>query len=239
MPPHGKILARTQGTQAFSSDDAEYMLTTRLEVTKARSAGQVLKSAIWYEARFSLKEEGAGRGKNVGHLYAYMVDKTELDEQNKPLWLSEILAPHADRSELQSVLQELYTAAGTVKKRLRSYSEELRQDRIIFIDGLVLDAKFRGKGLSKVVMEAFHHLLPALAGPYAYTGAVVLSPAAAEDQEIKEGKTVVDVENGLIRSYERVGYKVWLKGDGHVADSVTVMGRFVEEHDGDEMEVDE
>lgn len=235
MPPHGKPLARAQASQPYHLDGKKYTLTTRLEVTRARidNHSRTLGSALWYEARFSLRADDENRGKNVGHLYAYAVDKTKQDSVS----IAEILQQPNESSELSIVLQALYAVTGAVKRSLRDHAAELQQDHIMLIDGVVLNKEFHGKGLAKLAVEAFHSLLPTLPNGFDWTGTIVLCPAASGEENRKDnGKSDVEIEKALIRSYEKVGYEVWLKGEEHKVGSVTVMGRVIETDDDDDEE---
>lgn len=230
MPAHGKLLGSAIGTDDYVCGDEIYTLTTRLEVKKATTDdGTNINCALFYEARFSLKQEHKPRGKHVGHLYAYHVDKTKQGDTGDVLWTSEILMVKKDKTELQTIFQELFTANGNVKKHVRGYAKQLQHHTILFVDGFVIEPKYRGKRLAQLALNAFHRLLSAISKGYAYHGTIVLSPAANEDQRSDDSKSDAEVERGLIRSYEKSGYEVWLQGDEEKEGSITAMGRVVDE----------
>lgn len=210
MTAHSRILGRAQESQNdydFNAKGTDYKLTTYVEVREATGEdGRVLDSILWVEARFSLKQAGATRGVNVGHVYAKKVDKTVLDA-GVPVWLSETLTEGAKKDkeigELSTILQELYDEDGDVHDQIKNMVQEyqdradsvqhqaidvkadLKGESILFVDTLLLDGDFRGTGLSKVAMQAFHRLLPRITNGHSYTERLcsVQHPAVTSEEE--------------------------------------------------------
>ena len=241
MVSAGPVLGRAEYTTPFYLDGKQHTLTTRLEVKRARGdRGQLLDTVHWLEARFSLRAAGERRGENVGHVYAYVVDKTQEDTHHNPLWLTEILADKdAEITELRITLGELYDEAGNVRDQVDEWSEDLQDDHILFVDTLMLDESVRGTGLSEVAMQTFHRTLPYISNGRGYTGTIVLSPAASGDYRGSSDKSDAEIEAHLIELYQKVGYDLWVKGDEEEEGSVTVMGLVVAEDDADEDVMDE
>lgn len=212
------IAARAHTEQKYTSKDdgASGMLTTRLEVQWECT----WECAVFIEARFSLKMEGNARGTNIGHLYAYFVDTSEKD-----LFASELLATSGDdKPDIETSLQTIYTKKGNIRAAFKAHRANLTKGRLLYIDTLQLQEKYHGKGLAQLAMSSFHKLLPLLADPYAFSGTVVLCPAASADYKKENDKSDVDIERALIKSYTKSGYEVWLQGAEDVEGSVTVMG---------------
>lgn len=196
--------------------------------SKGDARGQQLNSCLWYEARFSLKGEDAKKGANIGHLYGYVIHKNE-----DGLWIDELITGEGGM-EVQEIMRLLYNKAGAVRQAFTNHTKELSQDRILFIDTLVLDTEYHGTGLAQLAMASFHRLLPRINNGFAYSGTAVLSPAASEDFKKESEKSDVEIERALVRSYERSGYMVWVRGEEEVEGSVTVMGRVVGDDEGQE-----
>ena len=225
------IIARATDQQDFDHEETSYTLTTRVEVSADRSNAQGRPSCKWVEARFSLKEEGNSRGTNVGHLYSYAVNRTLTNGKGRKkqfAWVKDTLTATDDDddiTELETVMQTLYDSSGNVKDEVNDYSDELSADHVLFIDTLQVSDKYSGTGLAQLAMGACHRLLPRLGNGHAFQGTIVLSPAASEKHKKDNGKSDIEIERGLIRSYQRSGYKVWIQGEESVEGSVTVVGR--------------
>ena len=221
------IVARTNETQDYVDRDGNHaLLTTRLEVQADCQHG----CCAFVEARFALNMDADGkkRAKNVGHLYAYLVDRAAQDEAGgELLYLSE-LTSSTHESEVASVFREIFTKEGNVRATFEAHKERLTNDeKILFIDTLWLREEYHGKGLAQLAVSSLHSLLPQLTNGYAFQGTVLLSPAASADHKKKNGKSEADVEAALIRSYEKSGYEVWKKGSEEVEGSITVMGKVI------------
>jgi len=224
----GKVetAARAKMSQDYSNreDGKEGVLTTRVEVQNESA----YRCCIFVEARFSLRMEDEKQGRNIGRLYAYIVDTKAKDEKGKSLFLSEMLTTTGDdRGEVEKVMQTMFTKTGNVRALFKAHRDDLTEDRLLYIDTLTLQKKYRGKGLVQLAMDSFHELMPTLADLFAFSGTVILSPAPSEDFKSKNrtGKSDIEIEAALIASYEKSNYEVWLKGAEDMKDSVTVMGR--------------
>ena len=133
--------------------------------------------------------------------------------------------------ELKNTLNVLFTKAGKLRSTVKEYQDELSSSRLIFIDTLFVDEDYRGTGLTQLGMQSLHHLIQYVdlegESEEARPVTIVLSPGASEEHPIPNGKTPVEIERSLIRSYEKSDYKVWIQGDEDIEGSVTIMGRVV------------
>ncbi|KAK5129154.1 hypothetical protein LTR08_003795 [Meristemomyces frigidus] len=228
MPKSTNIAARASETQVYTDREGNTgTLTTRLEI----QAESEHACCAFVEARFALKMDGANekqRAKNIGHLYAYLVDRTALDKAGgRPLYLIE-LTNSSHTSEVATVFCEVFTKAGDVRAALEAQRQQLAgEEEILLIDTLWLREEYHGKGVAQMVVSSFHSLLPRLTNGYAFRGTVLLSPATSANYKKDNGKSDVDVEAALVRSYEKSGYVVWKRGSEEVEGSVTVMGRVI------------
>lgn len=217
------VVGSRQQEYIDTSDGSTGTLTTVVEVEES-----AYRCGVWYEAKFSLKMKDDQETQDIGHLYSYLIDTKVKDEKGKSLFLSEVLTTSGDkRWEVERVMQTIFTKAGKVRAGFKANRAELDSDRLMFIDTLKLDEKYRGKGLAQLALSSYHDLLPTLTDPYAFSGTIVLSPAASEDYKKKNSKSDVEIERALIRSYEKSAYEVWLKGKEDVEGSITVMGRTI------------
>jgi hypothetical protein len=183
-------------------------------------------------ADFFLKASGGQKQKRIGEIVTYLVDMPNAGKGKSRTgdWISQILAPKEDRDEPQLIFQTIFTDTGAVRKPFASHRPELSTENLLFIHTFIMDPAYAGTGIPQDAMNAFLQALPNLPDDWGYTGAIVLSPAA--DAEVKE-KRVADgtwkgdqhAEDGLIASWKKSGFEVWLRGAADVENSVTIMGR--------------
>lgn len=217
------VVGSRQQDYTDANDGSTGTLTTVIEVQES-----AYRCGVFVEAKFSLKMEDDKQARKIGHLYSYRINTKAKDENGKSLFLSEVLTTAGDeRLEVEKVMQTIFTKAGNVRAGFKAHRAELDGDSLMFIDTLQLNEKYHGKGLAQLALSSFHDLLPTLTDPYAFSGTILLSPAASGDYKKKNGKSDVEIENALIRSYEKSDYEVWLKGKEDVEGSITVMGRTI------------
>lgn len=230
MPSRPSILGRARTTQPYASNKhGKGSLITSLIVLPHADYECCRK----VEATFYLRPEVQRNKKEIGEAIAYIIDKTALDDANKPLWLSELVNAECDEGnvpEVVNMMRTLYGPQGGIRKDYRSNADMLKDDWIMHLDTLKINEEYWGGGIGGIALQAFHVLLPKLSKGFAFSGIAVLSPAtpmdAAEDFE-KRGLTQCEQERVLIKFYEKVGYELWVRGAEEEEDSMTVMGRQV------------
>ncbi|SMR55130.1 unnamed protein product [Zymoseptoria tritici ST99CH_1E4] len=185
------------------------------------------------DADFFLKAPGATKKKQIGEIVTYLVDMSAGEEEQfkNGRWVSELLRPKGE-DEVQLIFQTIFTKTGAVKKKLVDRTAELTNENLLFIHTFALShpEAYGGTGIAQDAMNVFMAALPNLPEPWAYTGAIVLSPAADEEVKaarVKAGTWTDDAqaEAGLIVSWEKSGFEVWLRGNPKTENSVTIMGR--------------
>ena len=138
-----------------------------------------------------------------------------------------------ETSELRVITREVYkkTGGGAPCSKVEHFGDQLTHDRMVFIDTLFLENDYRGNLISQKILQSFHNLIQKLIKQHAATNqhaaTILLSPAKSADVGWDNGKSEVEIERGLIRTYRKVDYDVWVKGDEKKPGSVTVLGRTI------------
>ncbi|KAK5705588.1 hypothetical protein LTR17_021533 [Elasticomyces elasticus] len=209
--------------------------TGKTEIKKAERPSRVTKSTKEPATKRKAAARPTGKGKLMGAAIGYIVDRTIVDDNDKKLWLTELIefVPEpveededpADLPEIVAMMQKLFDPEGDVSKELKAHAAELKgDDRIAHLDTFQVQ---KGSGLGNTAMSSLHDLLTPLPGGYAFSGTIVLSPATPEKlskQLEKEGTSVYKQESILVTIYEQKGYTVWLRGAKDEDGSMTVMG---------------
>lgn len=193
-----------------------------------------LKCVTEYSADFFLQASRGGEQKDIGQIVTYVVEKDTKDGKGKPVWIKELLTTTKKDIEVSTIFKMLFTKTGAVHADFKKYSKELSASRIMFIHTCTLAPPYRSLGLAQVAMQAFFQGLPKVTQGYEFTGPIVLSPAADETAkaEMVEAGVWTDeatAEAGLIRSWGRSGFKVWLQGSVEEEDSISIMGMAAED----------
>ncbi|KJX97033.1 hypothetical protein TI39_contig586g00007 [Zymoseptoria brevis] len=185
------------------------------------------------DANFFLKAPGATKQKPIGEIVTYLIDMSagEGEQSKRGQWVSELLRPKGE-DEVQLIFQTIFTKTGAVKKKFVDRTAELTNENLLFIHTFALShpEAYGGTGIAQDAMNVFMAALPNLPEPWAYSGAIVLSPAA--DEQVKAARVIagrwtddVQAEAGLIVSWKKSGFEVWLRGNPKTENSVTIMGR--------------
>ena len=170
----------------------------------------------------------------IGYSIGWVVDKAMQPAKGKKVWIMELLeedeqGANDETAELRRTIRELFKKSGEPKAKVELLEQELKLDHMVFIDTLLLEADYRGKGVAQKVVESFHRLVREMIGPEASEeqtlATIILSPAKSGDVDLENEKTEVEIERGLIKAYEKVDYVVWIKGKEDREDTMTVMGR--------------
>ncbi|KAK5693675.1 hypothetical protein LTR97_010244 [Elasticomyces elasticus] len=205
--------------------------TSKSEIKKVERPSRVTKSTKEPATKRKAAARPTGKGKLVGAAIGYTIDRTIVGDNDKKLWLTELVefVPEpvgeyedpADLPEIVAMMQKLFDSEGGVSKEFEAHAAELKgNDRIAHLDTFQVQ---KGSGLGNTAMSSLHVLLIRLPGG----GAIVLSPATPEKlskQLEKEGTSVYKQESILVTIYEQKGYTVWLRGAEDENGSMTVMG---------------
>ncbi|KAK3621210.1 hypothetical protein LTR56_022920 [Elasticomyces elasticus] len=209
--------------------------TSKTEIKKAERPSRVTKSTKEPATKRKAAARPTGKGKLMGAAIGYIINRTIVGDNDKKLWLTELVefvpepvGEHedpVDLPEIVAMMQKLFDPEGGVSKEFKAHAAELKgNDRIVHLDTFQVQ---KGSGLGNTAMSSLHDLLTRLPGGYAFSGAIVLSPATPEKlskQLEKEGTSVYKQESILVTIYERKGYTVWLRGAEDEDGSMTVMG---------------
>lgn len=172
----------------------------------------------------------------IGYLVGWLVDKTMMTPNGKAAWAMELLkqgkqGTRHKMEELRTSLHEVFRQDGSPRSKVADSQESLTMDKLVFIDTLVLEPEYRGTGLAQKAMQSFHNLVRRIIGPQVgaevMLATMILSPAKSRDTKYENDKSAVEVERGLIKSYAKVGYEVWVHGNENKENTITVMGRTV------------
>lgn len=241
-------------TQAVATTpEANFILEEELETRSGTlrieievQAYEPYEACTRLEVNISQRLNRAKKYTNIGYMVGFLVDKTTTSKikQSKSkskskskvaLWVKELLRQEEQLEEDQThqvreISRALFNKTGGVRATLRAHRDELSAERFLFIDVFMLYDAYRQRGAGRQPMRMFLQLLPLVLGAEEGESAdvpCILSPGASEDVTIENGKSVVEIETALIRSYERNDFEIWLQGDPDVENSLTVMGRMV------------
>lgn len=208
--------------------NADLVIVARFEVT----GHDTYESVTEISADFFLRNGDGGAEKNIGSIITDVVTKSFKDDQGVKEWIKELLTPkpgEAEIDEVSKVFRTLFDIKGAPQKSLTKYRRELSAGRNMFIHTFQINEPYRGLGIAQIAMQAFFQGIANLSDDNDYEGPIVLSPAADADARdaMQAAGTWTDeasAEAGLIRSWGKSGFEVWLRGEADVEGSVTVMG---------------
>ena len=172
----------------------------------------------------------------VGYLIGWIVDKTLQSADERELWLTELIDQNDygagdGTSELRMVTRKLFRKYGEPRAAVQYHTRALTREKMVFVNTLVLDEVYRGTGIAQEVMTTFHALIREMIDPQAAAdkvlASIMLSPAKSSSAAWENGKSDIEAKQGLIESFQKERYEVWIGGPVKKQGSVTVIGRTI------------
>ena len=244
--PNVEVLAEVESNVASTFDHNEVTLRISSQVHKDPTK---FASRLGYRAGLTLiqsnqdEEDDEGTATLVGYIHTWRIDKPTATYPNvvKDNWLRELVRGAVKKTapirETSLCMRALYTEKGNVRAELADrtadHTAELQRS-LIFVQMIYILPEFQGTRLVDSALAGYNEALSTLPEWYAFSGTLVLVPARPEGER-GDGwgdETDANVEDRLIRTYERSGYKVWVR-DVRVRAStgkdsaLTIMGRTI------------
>jgi hypothetical protein len=231
----------TQDVQKVTLKGVDYTLVTKVNASKDdKNTCNSIVQAEFYLLPSDFEGDVPRKTKRAGFLYAHIVNKKVMKfNDRRPAWIPELLAivKQKDRplehpyeggrlTELQATLKHIHDRTGVPRPDYDAHRNALTKDKVHLVTSFACEREHWGTGLAQRAMEGYERAmlqLPQAAG----LQTMILSPAPLSDVlaatiNPHPGR---EIEDRLVKSYEKSGYEVWSRQPSNVPSGFIIMGK--------------